>query len=93
MQYIWFIVWLCKTKIRWKCIILLFGYRQLHCSCKTDNINKDIAEHVETRFDTSSLNKTNHSLKGKRNWINGKWIRWINHERIFRIKSKKHIAN
>ena len=26
------LVWLCKTKIWWKC--MLYGYRQLHCPCK-----------------------------------------------------------
>ena len=34
---------------------LLYGYRQLHCSYKKDNIYKDIAEDFETRFDTSNL--------------------------------------
>ena len=29
----------------------LYGYRLLHYSCKTDDIYKDIAEGVKTRFD------------------------------------------
>ena len=31
---------------------LLYRYRQLNCSCKTENIQEDIADDVETRFDT-----------------------------------------
>ena len=31
---------------------MLYGYRQLHCSCKTDDVYKGIAKDVETRFDT-----------------------------------------
>ena len=30
-------------------------YRQLHCSCKKHDIYKDIAQDVETRFDTSNF--------------------------------------
>ena len=33
----------------------LYGYRLLHYSCKTDDIYEDIAEDVETRFDTSNF--------------------------------------
>ena len=47
-------VWLCKTKIWWKCKTLLYGYRQLHY-VKTDDIYKDIVEDVEIRFDTSNF--------------------------------------
>ena len=36
---------------------------------ETDDIYKDIAEDVETRFES--------------NWINGRLINWTNHERIF----------
>ena len=36
-----------------KCKTLLSGYRQLPCSCKNkDIVYRDIAEDVETRFDT-----------------------------------------
>ena len=38
------------TKIK----VMPSGYRQSHCIHKTDNITKDIAEDVETRFDTSN---------------------------------------
>ena len=46
--------WLYKTKIWWKSN-LFYGYRQLHCLCKTDDICKDIAEDVKGRFDTSNF--------------------------------------
>ena len=35
-----------------KCKTLLYGYKQLQCSYKTENICRDIAKDVETRFDT-----------------------------------------
>ena len=35
----------------WKSEIVLYGYRQIHCMHKTDDVYKD----VETRFDTSNL--------------------------------------
>ena len=54
-------VWLFKTKIRWNSKIVLYG-----CSfivyIKTDDIYKDIAEDVETRFDTSKY-ELDRSLK------------------------------
>ena len=31
---------------------MLYGYRQFHCFIKTDDIHKEVAEDVETRFDT-----------------------------------------
>ena len=34
-------------------VVVLYGYRQFHCYMKTDDIYKDIAEDVETIFDTS----------------------------------------
>ena len=33
---------------------MFYGYKQFHCIYKTDNICKDIAEDVETRFDKSN---------------------------------------
>ena len=48
-------VWLCKTKTQWESKIVLYGYRQFDCiHKKIDDIYKDIAEDVETRFDTSN---------------------------------------
>ena len=44
-------VWLCKTKIWWKSKIVLYRYIFI-VYIKTDDIYKDIAEDVETRFDT-----------------------------------------
>ena len=35
--------------------MFLHGYRQLHCSCKTEDIYKNIAEDVKTRLDISNF--------------------------------------
>ena len=43
-------VWLCKTKVWWKSKIMPYG---CIVYIKTDDIYKDIAEDVETRYDTS----------------------------------------
>ena len=40
--------------IKPKCKSLLYGYKQLYCSCKTDDIYKDIAKDVKQRSDTSN---------------------------------------
>ena len=58
---------------------------------KTRDINKDIAEDVESRFDTSNFKLDRALSEGKNyknNSINEKWIRWTNHEKIRWIKSK-----
>ena len=58
---------------------------------KTDNVCRDIAEDVETRFDTSNFELDRPLPKGKNkksDWINERWIRWTNHKRICWIKSK-----
>ena len=50
-------VWLCKTKIWWKSKIVLYGYRYTYkpyVYINADDICKDIAEEIETRFDTSN---------------------------------------
>ena len=65
---------------------------------KTDDIYKDIAEDVETRFDTSNYELECNSIgrtlpKGKKqksNWINERWIRWKNHNKICWTKSKTY---
>ena len=44
---------------------MLHRYRQLPCSCKTDDIYKNIAEYVQTRFDTWSLEIERPLPKGK----------------------------
>ena len=76
----------------WKCKTLLYGYKQLHGSCqKTDDIYKDSVEDVETKLDTSNYELDRPLSKEKNrisNWINERWIRGSNHERICRIKSK-----
>ena len=54
---------------------------------KTDDIYKDIAKDVETRFDPSNYELDRLLPKGKKqqksNWINERWIRWKNHDKIF----------
>ena len=58
---------------------------------KTRDINKDIAEDVESRFDSSNFKLDRALSEGKNyknNSINEKWIRWTNHEKIRWIKSK-----
>ena len=54
---------------------------------KTDDIYKDIAEDVQTRFDTSNYELDRQFPKGK-NWINERWISWKNHDKICWTKSK-----
>ena len=52
---------------------------------KTDVIYEDIAEDVETRFDTWSYELDRPLLKRmkqKSNWINERWIRWKNNDKI-----------
>ena len=61
---------------------------------KTTDVYKDIAEDVETRFDPSKYELEWNSIirplpKGKKlksNWINEKWIRWKNHDKICWVK-------
>ena len=57
---------------------------------KTDDICKDIAEDVETRFDNSNYELDRPLPKGKIcNWINKRWIRWKNNDKICWTKSKQ----
>ena len=56
-------LWLCEIKIWSKSKIMLYGYRQFYCILKTDNIYKDIAEDVETRFGTSNYEIDNYLKK------------------------------
>ena len=58
-------MWLCKTKILWKCKPFLYGYREIHYSCKTDDIYKDIEEDVETRFGISNYESSRRFHKEK----------------------------
>ena len=62
---------------------MLYGYKQLQCSYKTENICKDIAEDVETRFDTYNFELDRPLPKGKNRKViglNKRWIRWTNHQ-------------
>ena len=56
---------------------------------KTNDLYKDMAEDVETRFDTSNY-ELSHYLKEKikSNWINERCIWWKNHDILCWIKSK-----
>ena len=63
---------------------------------KTDDIYKDIAEDVERRFDMSNYESESNSIerplpKGKNkksNWINERWIKRKNRDKICWIKSE-----
>ena len=58
---------------------------------KTDDVYEDIGEDVEARFDTSNYELDRPLTKEKKlksNWINKRWIRWKNHDKICWIKSK-----
>ena len=65
-------VWLNKTKVWWKSVTVLYWYR--HCfivHVKTDDIYKDIAEDVETKFDTSNFEMDRSLPKGKNERVIG----------------------
>ena len=72
---------------------MLYGYRHFIVSIKTDDIYKDIAEDVEIRFDNSNyeldrlLPKTK---KEKSNWINERWIKQKNDDKICWIRTKTY---
>ena len=58
---------------------------------KTDDIYKDIAEDVETIFDTSNFELDGPLPKGKKsksNWINKIWVRWKNDDKVYWVKRK-----
>ena len=58
---------------------------------KVNDIYKDIAEDVETRFDISNYKLQRPFPKGKkRNWINERRTRWKNHDKVLWIKSKTY---
>ena len=72
---------------------MLYRYRQLIVSIKSDDIYKDIAEDVQTRFDNLNQELDGPLLKEKnKKVINERCIRQKNHERICCIKSKKQQA-
>ena len=50
---------------------MLYGYRQFHCIHKTDDIYGDIAEDIETRFDTSNYELDRPLPKGKYKKVTG----------------------
>ena len=65
-------IWLNKTKVWWKSVTVLYWYR--HCFIvyvKTDDIYKDIAEDVETKFHTSNFEMDRWLPKGKNERVIG----------------------
>ena len=60
---------------------------------KTDDIYKDIAEVAETRFNTSNYELDGLLQKKNNNndWINERWIRWKNLDKMGSIKSKHKV--
>ena len=54
-----------KPKYDEKSKIILYRYRCICCNLKTDDIYKDIAEDVDTRFDTWNYKLDRPFLKGK----------------------------
>ena len=63
--YIWVFVWLVKPKYGEKAKLCYMDTGSLIICIKTDDIYKDIAEDVETRFDTSSYESERALLKEK----------------------------
>ena len=57
---------LCKTKIWWNPKLYYMGKDKLFVHVKTDDIYKDIAEDVDTRFDTSNFERDRPLPKGKK---------------------------
>ena len=50
---------------------MLCGYRELHFSCKRDEIYKDIKQDVEIKFDDSNFEIGRPSPKGKNKKVIG----------------------
>ena len=66
---------------------MLYGYSFV-VHVKANYICIDIPEDVETRFDTNYEIDRLLSMGLSSDWINERWIRWTNHEKICSIKSK-----
>ena len=81
-------VWLCENKTWLKCKTFYTDTDIIYV--KTDDIYKNIAKDVETRFDTSNSELDRPLLKSKNNWINERWIRWKNHERVCALRAKTY---
>ena len=70
---------------------LWYDYVRSNYGKKTGDIYEDIAEDVETRFDTLNYEFERPLPKGKSkksNWFNERWIKLKNHEKICWMKSK-----
>ena len=84
-------VWLLKLKYGETIKLCLMDTDTYTVFIKTDGIYQNIAENVETRFDSSNYESDRPLPKGKNkksNWINERWVRWKNNDRICWIKSK-----
>ena len=60
---------------------------------ETDDIYKDIAEHVETWFDISNYELDRPLPKGKNkksSWIDEKWVGWRTHKKICWLRAKTY---
>ena len=55
---------------------------------KTEDIYEDIAKVVDSRYDTSNYKLNRLLPKGKKNWINERWFKWENDERVCCIERK-----
>ena len=65
-------IWLNKTKVWWKSVTVLYWYRYCFIvHVKTDDIYKDIAEDVETKFHTSNFEMDRWLPKGKNERVIG----------------------
>ena len=64
-------VWLCKSKISWKGKIALYGYQQFHFIYNSRWYLQNIAEDVETTFDTSNYELDRPFPKGKNEKVIG----------------------
>ena len=57
------------------------------------DIYEDIAEDLETRFDTSNYELNRPSPKGKHkksNWMNERWIGWKHHDKFVGLRVKTY---
>ena len=81
-------VWLCENKTWLKCKTFYTDTDIIYV--KTDDIYKNIAKDVETRFDTSNSELDRPLLKSKNNWINERWIRWKNQEIVCSLRVKTY---
>ena len=82
---------LIKTKIDENAKLCYMDTDSFIVHLKAEDIYKDIAEDVETRFGTSNFEIDKPLPVGKKNdWVNERWIRWTNHETFVRLRAKTY---